>query len=71
MQKTSARYVRAICLYIHVTVGQEKRTEQSGKGGKKMKKRNKVIIQILEIAVPILVSIPTTIITVLWLKGQL
>ena len=30
MQKTSARYVRAICLYIHVTVGQEKRTEQSG-----------------------------------------
>ena len=45
--------------------------KESGKGGKKMKKRNKVIIQILEIAVPILVSIPTTIITVLWLKGQL
>ena len=30
MPKTPARYVRAICLYIHVTVGQEKRTEQSG-----------------------------------------
>lgn len=36
-----------------------------------MKKRNKVIIEILEIAVPILASIPTTILTVLWLKGQL
>lgn len=39
--------------------------------GKEMKKRNKVIIEILEIAVPNLVSIPTTILTVLWLKGQL
>lgn len=44
---------------------------ESGKGGSGMKKRNKVIIEILEIAVPILVSIPTTILTVLWLKGQL
>ena len=44
---------------------------RAGKGVSGMKKRNKVIIEILEIAVPILVSIPTTILTVLWLKGQL
>lgn len=38
---------------------------------KRIEKRHKIIIQILEIVVPIVVSIPTTILTVLWLKGQL
>lgn len=37
----------------------------------RIEKRHKVIIRILEIAVPILVSIPTAILTALWLKGQL
>lgn len=37
----------------------------------RIEKRHKVIIQILEIVVPILVSIPTAILTALWLKGRL
>ena len=37
----------------------------------RIEKRHKVIIQILETVVPILVSIPTAILTALWLKGRL
>lgn len=35
----------------------------------RVEKRHKVILWILEIVVPILVSIPTAILTALWLKG--
>lgn len=37
----------------------------------KINRRHKIIFQILEIVVPIIVSIPTAILTALWLKGQL